>query len=393
MLILSIRIATKQVAIESAASASTSTLAATTALATLIMMLSWCAVWMTQSVIQIHGGMHNIRAKTCRYLRGRAYAWGLWKRETITIPESPMPTKSCVTPASRNPLRARVMRGGHRLPSHRRSSTLWYSPPSRNDCGFMTVLLAAGYRPTPTKISWIRTQVAAAMYHDYILRTVRQGLHAEDAVTSTQETLQYADPPRTLHVIEVYDRSLWTAYCSPPYPDEGEGEEEEEQPSYEHEETYDNDHQGYDEDYDWGDQEDQEDPDHLTYDGYLDDNYVQHDEEHQTIPDISNVARRVTRVMRRIRHSADMPRGGTLVDAGTQTDITVAPPNRTPAMLDPSLLYREYEEEEQIARSIQMVILEVPPTPRRQILRRYPLSLHYHGVPTDGGPGDAPSPV
>ena len=195
---------------------------------------------------------------------------------------------------------------------------------------------------------------------------------------------------RNLEHIEVYDHSLWTSYASPTYQAEGEGEEEEDMPSPEIEEHYPQDmhydtgsydhedHYHHDENY--GDEGDAYphgqiwDHDDLWEQehGWEEQVHTDADYDHQ------QSARRVRQVMEKAKHKKqkqhqDMPRGGATADASVQTDITVAPPSRTPAMLDPTTLFDDEDLTQQ--HLTQIVVIEAPPTPRRLVTLRLPLSL------------------
>ena len=91
------------------------------------------------------------------------------QEEPILIEESPMPTRSFktfTTPASRAASSRRA--GAVRLPAHRRASTRKYNPSKPGDCGYECALVAAGIRPSRTKIATLRLAVSKRIHAAFI---------------------------------------------------------------------------------------------------------------------------------------------------------------------------------------------------------------------------------
>ena len=224
-------------------------------------------------------------------------------------------------------------------------------------------------------------------YEEVIMRVaVSRDDRVDDVYLKVHRELQLLS--RNLEHIEVYDHSLWTAYASPTYAGEGEEEEEENMPSPEIAEHY-----AFDMNYGTDSYEHDE---HYNYDEYYGsdgDAWAQGDvwaqgevwEQDHTWDDQGVIeadhsqqasARRVRDVMERSKKKQpqDLPTGGATVDASTQTDITVAPPSRTPAMLDPTILLDDIDDHAE-EQATQIVVIEDPPTQRRLVTLRLPLPL------------------
>ena len=88
--------------------------------------------------------------------------------EAIWIEDSPLPTRSQAkvpmeSPPTRRTARRAARAGAARQRRHAKKKTMWYTPDTHTDCGYMCVIKAAGKRPTKRRVRALRKQVAARL--------------------------------------------------------------------------------------------------------------------------------------------------------------------------------------------------------------------------------------
>ena len=129
------------------------------------------------------------------------------RREAILIQESPMPTRTISTPASRRrqqPSPAQRARG-KRIKQHTRQLTLKRNLSMMGHCGCECIIAASGQKCTKKKVVQLRTAVAQQIKKLYDINPAVAGMSIRDLVKGEKRTLdQYLQ--RTC-------KNMWASPC------------------------------------------------------------------------------------------------------------------------------------------------------------------------------------
>ena len=105
------------------------------------------------------------------------------REEPIWIEESLPPSMLKNTPQLSPTVERRcIRRGGVRGKHHRRVRTSCYNPKARGDSGYQTILKAASLLTGPTKVVWLRQEVATMVYEARTKNIMCAGIDMHDPI-------------------------------------------------------------------------------------------------------------------------------------------------------------------------------------------------------------------
>ena len=111
--------------------------------------------------------------------------------EIVLVEDSPLPTRTAVTPTTRRRAPGSAMRGGkRRWRAHRKAVTLQYNPKIPNHCLYEAVLHASGVNATKRAIQRLREDVAKAVYQAYVDDEFVLGYRVKQVVAETGMNLR-----------------------------------------------------------------------------------------------------------------------------------------------------------------------------------------------------------